>query len=598
MRRIPPFFWVLALLLATAFAAYRHVGAGGFVNLDDDAYVEFAPMVNKGVRGAALVWAATAVHTSNWHPLTTFSHMLDCTLFGVRPAPMHWENLAWHLLNSALVLLIWHRLSGALWRSALVAALFALHPLHVESVAWISSRKDLLCTFFWLLGIAAYLRWVRRPSIGRYTVVALCLSVSLLFKPMAVTFPATLMLLDGWPLRRWPAATWFGLFREKLPLFAVVALHSVVTFVVQHGAGSADYAARIPLDARLGNAVVAYARYVGKTFWPESLSPLYWHPGYWPLWSVLGALFLLSVACTFVWRQRTARPWLAFGWLWFLGTLVPVIGIVQVGAQAMADRYTYVPLLGLFTIIAWGGAELAAALPRLRVPLGFATVAALGGCFVVTQRQVRAWENSLQLYERSIAAGEDNPAIRYLLAMASGSAGRPENEVIGQLQRAIKFQPDYINAHTQLALIALRHARFDEALAILEQNARYEPRNASLQINLGSFWSIRGDVERGIRHYQEALHLDPTSAGVHRELAQGYLKLNQVNDALFHYQAAIRSDRWNAMDWANAGFILGNMGRLAESRVHFERALWIDPDNDFSRRNLVAIVQLEQAKRN
>lgn len=598
MRRIPPLVWVLGLILALTVAAYRQVGDHGFVNLDDDAYVEFAPMVNKGVRTAALVWAVTSVHTANWHPLTTLSHMLDCEIFGVRPAPMHWENLLWHLLNSALVLLIWHRLTQALWRSAIVAALFALHPLHVESVAWISSRKDLLCTLFWLLGIAAYVRWARGPSVGRYVLVTLCLGAALLFKPMAVTFPATLLLLDAWPLRRWPSASALKLIREKLPLFAVVAVHSLVTFAVQHEAGAAAYAERIPLGARLGNAVVAYARYLGKTFWPETLSPLYWHPGYWPGWAVAGALVLLVLISAVVWRQQGVRPWLGFGWLWFLGTLIPVIGIVQVGAQSMADRYTYVPLLGVFTIIAWGGAEIAATFPRWRRPLVLATVLVIGGCVVLTHRQVGAWKNSVRLYERSITTGEDNPAIRYLLALAYRAAGRPEAEVIAQFRHAIRLQPDYINAHTHLAMIAMAQGRLDEAGAIIEQNIRFEPLNPSLQINLGSYWSIRGDLEKGLRCYQEALRLSPNLAGALREIAQVYVKQNRPGDALACYEAAIKADPWDAMDWANAGFLLGNMGRLADSRRHFEHALWIDPGNEFCRRNLEAVVRLQRGQPN
>ena len=597
MRRLSPLLWATGLLLLTTLVAYRHVGEFGFVNLDDDAYVEFAPMVNKGVRRAALVWAATSIHTANWHPLTSISHMIDCEIFGVKPAPMHWENLGWHLLNCTLVLLIWNRLTRSLWSSAMVAALFALHPLHVESVAWISSRKDLLCTLFWLLGLAAYLRWTERRTLGRYLLVALCLATALLFKPMAVTFPATLLLLDVWPLGRRAKNGWWSLFREKIPLFAVVSLHSIITYAVQHGAGAANYAARIPLGARLGNAVIAYARYLGKTFWPDSFSPLYWHPGYWPLWFVGGALLLLGLVSFVAWRQRTARPWLSFGWLWFLGTLVPVIGIVQVGAQSMADRYTYVPLLGIFTIVACGGAELVERLPRLRRPLAAAAIAAVAGCLFLTQRQVLTWENSIRLYQSSIAGGEDNPAIRYLLAMAYAAAGRPENDVVAELKKVTARQPDYVNANTQLAMIAMGHQRFEEVQAILEQNVRYEPRNESLLVNLGSFWSLRGDVERGMRYYQEALRLNPTAPGIHRELAQGYLKLNRVEDALTHYQAAIRADRWNAMDWANAGLILGNKGQLAESRRYFERTLWIEPGNEFALRNLRAIDEIQRSQR-
>jgi len=588
---------IVAVLVLTTLGAYRHAGQCGFVNLDDDAYVEFAPMVNKGIRSAALVWAVTAIHSSNWHPLTMISHMLDCELFGVKAAPMHWENVGWHLLNSVLVFLLWRRLSGAVWRSAFVAALFALHPLHVESVAWISSRKDLLCTFFWLLGLLAYVRWTARPSVGRYALILLCLALALLGKPVAVTFPATLLLLDTWPLRRRPAATWRQLVWEKLPLFGLAGLHAVVVFIVQHASGAAHYAERIPIGARLGNAVIAYARYLGKTVWPDALSPMYWHPGYWPAWAVLGALVLLGAVSTLAWRQRAKRPWLGFGWLWFLGTLVPMIGLIQVGAQSMADRYTYVPLLGVFTIIAWAGGELVTGLPRWRIAGALAAAAVLAACFVVTQRQVRTWENSIRLYESSLAAGEDNPAIRYLLGVALAAAGRPEADAAAQYRRAIELEPDYVNAHTQLAMIAMRHQRLDEAQAILEQNIRFEPKNESLHSNLGAFWSLRGDLARAMPHYEAALRLSPDNPGLHREMAQIAMRQNRTADARAHYEAAIRADGWNAMDYSNLGLLVGNLGNIAESRRLFQRALWIEPGQEYALRNLAALDQIEQAQK-
>ena len=585
----------LALILITV-AAYWPAGRNGFVNLDDDAYVEFAPMVNRGFHPAAVAWALTSVHTANWHPLTTLSHMLDCELFGIKPAPMHWENVGWHVLNTLLVFLVWRRLSGAVWRSALVAALFALHPLHVESVAWISSRKDLLCTFFWLLGLAAYVRWTAKPSALRYSAVALCLALALLAKPMAVTFPATLLLLDAWPLRRRPAVAWSRLGFEKLPLFAIVFAHSAITWAVQSGAGAAAYSARIPLDARLGNAVVSYVRYLGKTFWPDPLTPMYWHPGYWPAWAWLGAAVVLAGLTLGVWRLHRRLPWLGFGWLWFLGTLVPVIGLVQVGAQAMADRYTYVPLLGVFTVVAWGGAALVATNRRRLLVAAAATAAIIAACGIVTRRQISTWENSLRLYENCLAAGEDNPAVRYLYGVALQAAGRPEAEFAAQFRRALDRAPDYVNAHTQLALIALRHQRFDEARQMLEQNIRFEPSNASLHSNLGSFWSLRNDFDRALPCFERALQLTPQAPGLHRELASIYAKLNRVPEARRHYELAIKYDGWAFGDYNSLGFLVGNLGELAESRRLFERALWLEPGNEFSRRNLAALTQLERAR--
>ncbi|HWB60445.1 MAG TPA: glycosyltransferase family 39 protein, partial [Chthoniobacteraceae bacterium] len=410
--------WICIVLAVLTFAAYWHSGSSGFVNLDDDAYVEFQPMVNRGLRSAAIAWAFTGVHSTNWHPLTSLSLILDCTFFGVKPGPMHIENVVFHVLNTLLVFLVWRALSGKTWPPALVAALFALHPLHVESVAWISERKDVLSTFFWLLGMAAYLFYTRNQSLRRYLLLAACFLLALLSKPMAVTFPAALLLLDFWPLRRWPAKSWKALVLEKIPLFGLALAHAAVTFLVQHAAGAANFGRRFPLASRLGNALVSYARYLGKTFYPAHLSPMYWHPGYWPAWAVIASLLLLAALTWLAWHWRGTRPWLAFGWLWFLGTLLPVIGIIQVGAQSMADRYTYIPLLGIFTILACAGEDIATRFPKTRLPLSAAAGIFIAACFALTLRQVRTWHDSISLYKASIAAGEDNPAIRYLYALA------------------------------------------------------------------------------------------------------------------------------------------------------------------------------------
>lgn len=591
MRRL---LLVTAGLLFLTFVAYSDVGRLGFVNLDDDAYVTDAPMVSHGLRPAGIMWALTSVHTANWHPFTTFSHMIDCDLFGIRAASMHWENLIWHLANTTLVFLLWRRLTGAFWRPAFVAALFALHPLHVESVAWISSRKDVLCTLFWLLGIGAYVRWTQKPVVWRYSLMSVCLAVALLFKPMAVTFPCTLLLLDGWPLRRWPAVGFKQLLWEKAPLFAVVLLHSIITFIVQHGAGAASYAERIPLPARLGNAVVGYVRYLGKTFWPETLSPLYWHPGYWPLWSVIGSVGLLALISVLAWRQRQLRPWFAFGWLWFLGTLVPVIGIVQVGAQSMADRYSYVPLLGVFTVFAWAGAELVAALPRFKTGLMVAVGAIVAGCIFASRHQVLAWENSITLYQRSIAAGEDNAAIRYLLALTLQTAGKPEAEVVEQYRRSLAHRPDYINALTRLAIIEFSHQRIDEARRLVEKTVQLEPKNPSLRANLGALAVQSGHLDEAIKHYEDLLKLDPKSAGAHLELGKIALGQNRMDEGRAHYEARARLTPWDVEALCDYGTLLGNLHRYDEAISYLERALWIMPGFQRARQNLASVRTLAQ----
>ena len=585
--------WVALGLVIVTLLAYLRAGEAGFVNLDDDAYVEHQPLVNLGLRSAGVAWAFTGSHSSNWHPLTTLSHMLDCELFGVRAAPMHWENVAWHILNSLLVFLVWRSLTGATWRPAIVGALFALHPLHVESVAWISERKDVLSAFFWLLGIGFYAAYARQPSLRRYLLVAGAMVLALLSKPMAVTFPCTLLLLDFWPLRRWPTRPWRPLVVEKLPLFALVFIHSVLTYVVQSSSGAANYGERFSLGLRIANAFVAYVRYLGKTFWPESLAPMYFHPGAWPTPAVLGAVAVLVIVTTVFWWVRRTRPWLLFGWFWFLGTLVPVIGLIQVGSQSMADRYMYVPILGLFTLVVWQSARLAIQWPRARFLLSAATAVIVAAFGVFTARQVPAWKNSVALYTHSIRVGEDNAAVRYLLAVALQAAGRPPAEILTQFQRALAIQPDYVNALTQLAIAALSQQNVDEARRLIERTIQLEPKNPGVHANLGAFLVRTGRPEEAVRQFEHVLKLDPKSSGAHHELAQIRLNQNRLDEARGHYEARARLDRWNPDAQTDYGTLLTNLGRFDEAQKFLERAIWLRPDHARARQNLEGLKQLQ-----
>lgn len=588
---------IILLLVAAIVAAFFPAGSAGFVSLDDDAYVEQAVFVNRGFTRSGVAWALSSIHTANWHPLTTLSHMLDCHSFGKHAGMMHWENIAWHAMNAVLVFLAWHTMTGALGRAAVVAALFALHPLHVESVAWISSRKDLLSTFFWLLGILAYVRWTRRRSLSGYVAVNACLVLALLAKPMAVTFPVTLLLLDLWPLRRWPANGIWPLFREKAALFLIVALHAVTTYFVQHLAGAAAYAARFDWETRIGNAFVAYARYLGKTVWPETLSPLYHLRGAWPLAAVAGALLLFAAVSFVAWWQRHRRPWVALGWLWFVGTLVPVIGLIQVGAQSMADRYTYVPLLGVFTVAAWFGAEFVGRTQAARRSLAAAVVGLLVALIILTSRQTRAWSDSITLYRSSIAAGEDSAPIRYLLATALHAAGRPEPEVVAEYQRALALQPDYVNALTQLAGIALRRSQFAEARRIANQAIAFEPKNPGLHLNLAMIAGMEGRSDEAVALLEHAIALKPDYGQAHLELARLLARLNRLPDALRSYARASELIRWDPQVLTEFGTLAANLGDPETGRRNFSRAVWIDPTHTAAQQNLSTIEQLLRSRR-
>jgi hypothetical protein len=422
----------VALALST-LVVYWQVRNYDFVNFDDPHYVHKNPIVQSGITLDSIKWAFTTGHAANWHPLTWLSHMLDCQLFGTNPGWHHLTNLLLHIANTLLLFAVLKRMTGALWRSAFVAALFALHPLNVESVAWVAERKNVLSGFFWMLTVAAYIRYAERPGIGSYLLVVLVFSLALMAKPIVVTLPFVLLLLDYWPFGRfqwgsqrqgeslpqselvkvnYQTSPTSRLVGEKVPLFILVAVLSMITFFVQRSGGTVESTATLTLKARSANAVVSYAGYIGKIFWPRRLAVFYPHPRYsLPVWQAVAAgLLLLGITVCVIWLARR-RCWLPVGWLWYLGTLVPVIGLVQVGAQAMADRYAYVPAVGLFIIIAWSLPELVKKWRYRKIGLRISAGIVLTFLLLCTRMQVRHWQNSVTLFEHALAVTENNYAI-------------------------------------------------------------------------------------------------------------------------------------------------------------------------------------------
>ena len=589
MRRT---FLILLALAVVTVAAFWEVGLCEFVGYDDPSYVRFNPMVNQGLREAAICWAFSATHGANWHPITSLSHMLDCSLFDLNPAPMHWENVLWHLLNAVLVVLLGRRMAAmgaagngepgaraadATWPSALVAALFAWHPLHVESVAWISERKDVLSTALWLLTILAYVHWVQRPSRGRYALVALGLVLALMAKPMTITLPCTLLLLDYWPLRRWPQRSWGALFREKLPLFGLVLALCVVTILVQRALGANDYGVKFTLWMRLANAAVSYSRYLGKTLWPATLSPFYPHPGSWPWWAVLGAFTLVGALSWLAWRERERRPWLLFGWCWYLGTLVPAIGVIQVGAQSIADRYTYVPLLGIFTIVAWAGAECIARRPALRAPLAVAAGLALAACVVRTFAQVPVWRNGIGLIEHMRSAIGEHEIVYREMGMAYLIAGRPREEAVAQYRRGHEVAPDYAYFINEIASNLAQQKRYEEARATHARILELLPNDPAAYANYGSIFAQEGNLEEAERQIRRALEISPRLGGIHRLLGEIQLRQDRKEEGCESLRTATRCDRWDWAAYNQLGIALAGLGRYSDSLAAIERALWINP---------------------
>jgi len=443
-RRVPLLLGAALALLT--LAAYLPTFHNGFVNLDDGFYVTGNPRVREGITRASVAWALTANVANNWHPLTLLSHLLDVQLFGLDPAGHHTTSLLLHLANTLLLFAVLRGMTGTLWRSAAVAALFAVHPAHVESVAWVAERKDVLSALFWILAMAAWTSYARRPSLGRYLLVALMMGLGLMAKPMVVTLPFSLLLLDVWPLER-ISLGWKRLVAEKLPLLALSAAASLVTLRYQQT--SLAPLDLVPWSLRLANAAVSYATYLGKLLLPRNLAVFYPIPLAIPIWQVAGAAALLAALTALaVWKARRA-PWLLVGWLWFLGTLVPVIGLVQVGRQAMADRYTYIPSIGLFMAIVWGIAGLAR---ERRMILAVASAAVIALLAVGTWTQTGYWRDSVTLYRHALAVTRGNYVAHVGLAKAL-VAKRDWEGAEEQYRAALALRPGLIEARAGLEAV-------------------------------------------------------------------------------------------------------------------------------------------------
>jgi Flp pilus assembly protein TadD len=572
---------ILLGLAVMTFGIYAQVIGHQFITLDDPTYIRENPNVNRGVTLAGLAWAFSTFDVANWHPLTWISHMIDCQLFGTNAGRHLLVNMLIHAANTLLIFYFLFRTTHARWPSALVAALFALHPLHVESVAWASERKDTLSTFFGLLSLIAYVRYAGAPSISRYAWVAITLALGLLAKPMLVTWPFVMLLLDYWPLRRLQrlgASDQLSVLRkfvvEKLPLFALVAVSMIITFLAQSHGGAVRTFAAAPAGFRFSNGVVSYAKYLLLTFWPNDLAVYYpLAPTGIPIWQVIGAALLLigiTALCLF---QRRNRPYLIVGWLWFLGTLVPVIGFVQIGGQTMADRYFYIPSIGLFIALVFGLADFA---KRWRVaPLlsAGAAVAVLLILATLTNAQIYRWRDSFTLFSHTLAVTPPNLHIEHNLGLALGASGRYDEatahfekalqidpnfydglvgmgvtrsfqgrggEAIEYFRTAIRLQPDAPKAHAQLALALWNQNREQAALEEIRRASQLAPKDADIRADFGVALGLSGRIPEAIEQLHEALRLNPNSADAHNNLGLALLASGKPRESIPEFEMALR----------------------------------------------------------
>jgi len=527
----------------------------GFVNYDDSDYVYENPHVLNDLTWDGIVWAFTTNHTGYWHPLTWLSLMLDCQLFGANPGWMHLVNLLLHLANTLLLFAVLRKMTGALWSSAFVAAAFAIHPMHVESVAWIAERKDVLSTLFLLLTLAAYVSYVRRRGIVRYMLTLLLFALGLLAKPMLVTLPALLLLLDYWPLGRFtaehaesaekknkinsavsavrPAAR---LIVEKIPFIALSIVSSVITFLAQLGGSSLAPINALALKARIANAFLSYARYTGKLFWPRNLAVFYpFDTKSFAFWQVGMCVLLLLVISIFVIRFGRNHKYLPVGWFWFVVTLVPVIGFVQVGWQAMADRYTYISYIGLFIMIAWGLPELLSKWPQRKIALGLSMVIALIPLGICSHKQISYWNNSFTLLSHALDVTQNNYIAYFGLGVAYANLGCWQDEIEAYKQ-TIRIQPDYADAHFNLGVAYANLGRWQDAAEAYKQAVRIKPDYAEAHYNLGVAYTNLGRWQDAAEAYKQAIRIRPDYAEAHSNLGITYLVAGDKSLALEEYK--------------------------------------------------------------
>lgn len=623
--------WILFALLVVTAVAYWQSPSSDFINYDDPAYVTENDPVRAGLTVDGVRWAFTTVHVGNWHPVTWLSHMLDCQIFGLNPAGHHFTSLFFHIANTLLLFLLLLRMTGAFWQSAFVAALFALHPLHVESVAWIAERKDVLSTFFLFLTIGAYVRYVEKPGMPRYGCILLLFLLGLMAKPMLVTLPFLLLLLDFWPLNRFWIPTQSGansapagppakpiqersrstrrrpgvspriaeppphdfpswprirhLLWEKIPLFILSVVFSVLTLLNQQREGFVSSLQLLPLDVRTANSLLSYVRYIGKMFWPDNLAVFYPYAKILPLWQVIGAALILIVMTAAVARIAKRFPYLIVGWLWYLGLLVPVIGLVSVGLQALADRYTYVPLVGLFIMIAWGVPELVKKWQARHDVLAVAAAIVLSILTAVTWTQLSHWRDSAALFRHTIAVTSDNSVAQDLMGSALRSGGDVEGALV-HFAEAIRINPYNAEAHNHLGNILANRGALGEAVAHYAEAVRVCPDDEIFRNNLGNALYAQGKVDEAIGHLRDALRIKPGFTEARYNLGSILGSQGKHAEAVAHFREALRVKPGWAGLHNNLGSALLLQGNIDEAVAHFREALRIQPDYPTAQNNL------------
>jgi tetratricopeptide (TPR) repeat protein len=569
---------IWAALFVAAFAAYARVAGFNFVNFDDGLYVYTNGAVRSGLSLAGLRWAFTSVTCSNWQPVTMLSHMLDVQLFGLHSGLHHLMNVLYHALASVVLFIVLRRTTGERWPSAFVAGIFALHPMHVESVAWIAERKDVLSALLLFLSLWAYVRYTERPEASCYLAMLGLFALGLMAKPMLVTFPFLLLLLDIWPLRRFASPK---ILLEKLPLFALSAIASVIAYRIQSSTGAVTES--IPWQVRIAKALVSYLTYLRQTLWPADLAVFYPYPKTIQASHAALALALILVVALVALRFWRSRPYLAVGWFWYLGTLIPVIGLVKIGEQSHADRYNYVPMVGLLIMAAWTGADVVKRWPRTRLPILASAALCCGLCLLLTVIQTGYWQNSETLYEHAIDVTADNWLAHgnlgsYLMELPDRQADAMEH-----LQIALRVKPVYPEAENNLGLCLARADLCPAAIPHFEAALREDPKSAAAGNNLAMCLARSGDSTAAIALLQQTLRANPGYADAHFNLAHTLANIpGREAEAVTEYLTGLRLNPMSLPAHRQLGDLFIRMGKVAEALGELETAQRLQPDPEIA----------------
>ena len=594
---------VLCVLLAVVtFAVYMQAGDHPFISFDDPSYVTDNPHVSSGISVQNIFWAFTSVEAGNWHPITWLSHMTDVQLYGMNPRWHHVTNVIIHIISSLLLLFLLHRCTGLLWQSSFVAFLFALHPLHVESVAWVAERKDVLSAFLWFVTLLFYSEYVKKHKPALYVLSLVSFMLGLMSKPMLVTLPVVMLLMDYWPFDRYRYGgreqglrQFSGRLRalaiEKIPFFICSLLSGLITIYAQHKGGATSSLEALPLGLRVENASVAYVNYIIKTLWPSDLAVYYPFSPTIPFWHVIGSLLVLLLISAAVVRIRHRHPSLAMGWFWFLVTLIPVIGLLQVGSQSMADRYSYIPAIGLFIVAAWGAPLLTTCLKRQKAILAISAGLVIIASAVLTWQQLGYWRDSISLYRHALSVTSGSYLVHSNLGVALAEKGDID-AAIHEYHEAIVISPGDFKAHGNLGLALLERGDLDGAVQECQIALQLKPDNMSSHYNLGLALAKKGNLDGAIHEYQEAIRMNPNISKVHNSLGRAYIEKGYLDAATQEFQAALRISPNDTKVHNSLGLALAEKGNLGAAIREYEMAIRINPDNKEVHNNLgVALVK-------